>query len=114
MDSQSREEVSQEGLDVFTWVQSFTIYVSVRAAHDPSLIPELMAYMYMIVRASQDFGGTSWVNYDTVFRRQAAATGVTAWSRVGTSLFCFFFYLFFFPAILLFFTYYAPYFAQEL
>ena len=33
---------------------------------------------------------------------------------LGTSLFCFFFHLFFFPAILLFFTYYAPYFAQEL
>ena len=57
--------------------------MSVRAAHDPLLIPELMAYMYMIVRASQDFGGTSWVNYDTVFQRQAKATGVTAWSRVN-------------------------------
>jgi len=37
-------------------------YVSIKAAHDPLLIPELMAYMYMIVRASQDFD-------DTVFRR---------------------------------------------
>ena len=73
-------------LDISTWVQSFTIYVSVRAAHDPALIPELMAYMYTIVRASQDFGGTSWVNYDTVFRRQAAATGMTAWSRVNGTL----------------------------
>ena len=42
--------------------------------------------MYMIVRASQDFGGTSWVNYNTVFRKQAAATGVTAWSRVNGTL----------------------------
>jgi len=73
-------------LDIFTWVQSFTIYVSVRGAHDPSLIPELMAYMYMIVRASQDFGGTSWVNYDKIFRKQAAATRVTAWPRVNGTL----------------------------
>jgi len=34
-------------LDIFTWVQSFTIYVNVRGTHDPSLIPELMAYMYV-------------------------------------------------------------------
>ena len=32
--------------------------------------------------------------------------------KVGMSLFCFFFHLFFFPAILLFFTYFAQYFAR--
>jgi len=84
--SKAERQRPRRVLDIFTWVQSFTIYVSVRAAHDPSLIPELMAYMYMIVRASQDFGGTGWVNYDTVFRRQAAATGVTSWSKVNGTL----------------------------
>ena len=73
-------------MDILTWIQSFAIYVSIRAAHDPSLTSELMAYIYMIVKASQDIGGTSWVNYDTVFRRQAAATGTTAWSRVNGTL----------------------------
>ena len=81
-----RQRQPRRVMDILTWVQSFTIYVSIRAAHDPSLMAEMMAYMYMIVRASQDFGGTSWVNYDTVFRRQAVATGTIAWSRVNGTL----------------------------
>jgi len=64
-----RQRQPRRVMDILTWVQSFAIYVSIRAAHDPSLTAELMVYMYMIVKASQDFGGTSWVNYDTVFRR---------------------------------------------
>jgi len=81
-----RQRQPRRVMDILTWVQSFAIYVSVRATHDSSMIAELMTYMYMIVRASQDFGGTSWVNYDTVFRRQAAAMGATAWPRVNGSL----------------------------
>ena len=40
--------------DIFTWLQT---YVSVLAPLYPERVPELMAYMTTIIRASQDFTG---------------------------------------------------------
>ena len=48
---------SRKVTDIFTWLQCFGSYVSVRAQHTPSLIPELMAYTAAIVRVSQDYAG---------------------------------------------------------
>ena len=47
--------------DIFTWLQYFVVYVSVRATQAPHLIPEFMAYMATIVRVSQDYSGLAWV-----------------------------------------------------
>ena len=73
--------------DIFTWLQCYGTYVSVRAASNPALIAELMAYMIMIVRTSQDFAGLAWVRYDAAFRRQAALTGNTQWSQINATLY---------------------------
>ncbi len=73
--------------DIFTWLQCFTSYIAVRALASPLLIPELMAYMAMVVRVSQDYPGLAWVRYDAVFRRQAALTGNTRWSVINSSLY---------------------------
>ncbi len=61
--------------DIYTWIQCYSSYVSVQATAAPSMIPELMAYMAMMVQVSQDYPGLAWVRYDTAFRRQAALTG---------------------------------------
>ena len=53
----------------------------------PQAVPELLAYLIFILRASQDFGGVSWVTYDAAFRRQAFITGNRQWSRVNPSLY---------------------------
>ena len=50
-------------------------------------VPEMLAYLVCILRTGQDFGGLAWVNYDSAFRRQAAATGNRQWSRVNPSLY---------------------------
>lgn len=73
--------------DIQTWIQCFGAYVSVLGPGDPSLIPELMAYMAMIVRASQDYDGLAWVRYDAGFRRQAAMTGNKRWSAINSTLY---------------------------
>ena len=77
-------------IDIFTWLQCYGTYVSVRAASNPALIAELVAYMIMIVRTSQDFSGLAWVRYDAAFRRQAALTGNTQWlqTRLGFTNLC--------------------------
>ena len=52
---------SRKVTDIFTWLQCFGSYVSVRAQCTPSLILELMAYTAAIVRVSQDYAGLAWV-----------------------------------------------------
>ena len=53
----------------------------------PQAVPELLAYLIFILRASQDFGGVSWVTYDAAFRCQAFITGNGQWSKVNPSLY---------------------------
>ena len=78
---------SRKVTDIFTWLQCFGAYVSVRAPPAPHLIPELMAYMATIVRVSQDFSGLAWVRYDAAFRRQAALTRNDRWSVINSTLY---------------------------
>ena len=53
----------------------------------PQHIPELMAYMVSILRATLEYEGSAWTMYDAAYRRQAAATGHKEWSRVNPSLY---------------------------
>lgn len=78
---------SRKVTDVFTWVQCFCSYVATRAPHAPEMMAELMAYMALIVRVSQDYAGLAWVRYDSGFRRQAALTGHKRWSVINPSLY---------------------------
>ena len=73
--------------DIFTWLQSYGLYVAVLAPSEPQVIPELMAYMGLILRVSQGYEGLGWVRYDSAFRRQAALTGNKKWSVVNATLF---------------------------
>ena len=73
--------------DIFTWVQCFGLYMSVLAPQHPDRIPELMAFQSTIVRASQDYAGLAWVQYDSAFRQQAALTGLTQWSAINSTIY---------------------------
>ena len=68
------------------WLQCFTAYVSVMSRRFPADVV-MLAYMSQIHKASQEFVGTAWVNYDTTFRRQAAASGNRRWSAVNACLY---------------------------
>ena len=74
-------------LDINAWLQCFGVFVSVVAKESPEAVPELMAYMGTMIRASQEYEGAAWATYDVGFRRQAAATGQRDWSRVNSSLY---------------------------
>ena len=73
--------------DIFSWIQCFKSYVSVQGSQHPEAIPELMAYMAMIVRSSQDFKDLAWLRYDVGVRRQAALTKNRKWSQINTTLY---------------------------
>ena len=74
-------------LDIFTWLQCFGIYVSIRGTQSPTSIPEFMAYMSMIVKINQEYAGMAWLNYDTLYRKHAALKKDTKWSVINTTIY---------------------------
>ena len=74
-------------LDIFTWLQCFGIYVSIRGMQSPTSIPEFMAYMSMIVRINQEYAAMAWLNYDTLYRKHAALKKDTKWSVINTTIY---------------------------
>ncbi len=78
--------------DFHTRLQCFALYCGVLGKHNPSAIPEIMAYLVTISRMSQDFSGLAWVRYDSAFRRNAAATGNRKWSAINPTYYLFFLY----------------------
>ena len=53
----------------------------------PAQVPELMAYMIQIIRASQEYEGLAWFTYDEAYRRQAAVTQHREWSKINSLIF---------------------------
>ena len=74
-------------LDIFTWLQCFGIYVSIRDMQSPTSIPEFMAYKSIIVRVNQEYAGMVWLNYDTLYRKHAALKKDTKWSVINTTIY---------------------------
>ena len=83
----SQNVKKQPVTDILTWLQCFGIYVGVLAKQYPKAVSELMAYMVVIIKASQRYAGLAWVNYDTLYRCQTAAKECRVWSQMNTSLF---------------------------
>ena len=83
----SRAKGRKSVQDIDVWLQYYAVFVRVVARHSPETVPELMAYMVNIIRASQEYEGSAWAAYDAAFRRQAATTGHREWSKINTSLY---------------------------
>ena len=50
------------------------MYVAVVSGKWPEQMPQLMAYMIHIIKASQKYEGLAWFMCDEAYQRQAAAT----------------------------------------
>ncbi len=67
-EDEAKDRAARQGrkvTDILTWVQRFSAFVAVMAPVEPQVVPEMMAYLSLIVRASQDFEGLGWVRYDS-------------------------------------------------
>ena len=75
--------------DIFTWLQCFGVYASVRGSHSPAMIPKLMAYRYMstIIRTSREYAGTEWHIYDTLLSKHAALRRESKWSVINPTIY---------------------------
>ena len=68
-----------------TWAYCFLAYVAVRAA-DP-VTRDLLTSGRLMIREAQRHPGAGWLEYDRVFRQQAALVGQPQWNELNPSLF---------------------------
>ena len=54
-------------------------------------VRDLLAYSSTIVKASQDFLGAPWLEYDIHFRKQVATRGSPQWATIDASLWAMYF-----------------------
>ena len=75
--------------DISTWLEAFSIYCLVLVSHFPNRWKDLLQYQLLILRTHRQFAGRVWLSYDRAFRENAAATNLTDWSQLNTTLFSF-------------------------
>ena len=68
--------------DVLTWVQCFNIYIAVMAKKYPDMVPEMLAYLLIVLRAQREYEEPAWHVYDEAFWDKAAGTGNRKWSQI--------------------------------
>ena len=75
--------------DISTWVQVYSTYMLVLAAHSPEQALELIAYKLLIVWHSQKFEYPSWLQYDSEYRQWAAANQCRSWSQIHPQIYAY-------------------------
>ena len=85
----SRKRRLVEVEDILTWTEAFTIYQMVICASHPHRWSDLTKYKLLIIQTARHAPGRSWLEYDTAFRKDAAATGASDWSRMNLDLYNF-------------------------
>ena len=80
-----RDPVAREISSLPTWMSAFATYIAIVSEAHPYRVRDMCAYMRLIVQEAQKFGGTGWLTYDTIFRKNN--TGPSArWDRLDPSL----------------------------
>ena len=68
------------------WVQCFGVFMAVVASKSPERIIDMLGYQSIIVEASREYEGDTWLGYDRRFRQMAAATPGSKWATVAPTL----------------------------
>ena len=82
----SKKHQLVEAEDILTWMGAFTIYQMVICASHPHRWSDLTKYKLLIIQTARHSPGRSWLEYDITFRKDAAATGASDWSRMNLDL----------------------------
>ena len=67
---------------------TFAVYVSVIARKQPQWVPDLMGYQILMLKASNEYKGSSCLAYDRRFRQQAVAHPNCEWSKIDICYHC--------------------------
>jgi len=72
--------------NIFEWLQCFSTYIAIVSYKQPHRVSDLLGYQHLIIQASQDYEGDSWLGYDRRFRQQMAASPSNSWASTDSSL----------------------------
>jgi hypothetical protein len=78
-----------EVTDILSWIEAFTIYSLILCQSYPARWTDLSQVKLLIIQTAKRFPGLAWLHYDGAFRKEAAATGLTDWSRMNLDLYNF-------------------------
>ena len=79
----------REITDIVTWVAAFTAFMWILCRTHPSRWQDMAQYKLLILQATHQFSGKTWLHYDTAFGKDAAASGLADWSRMNSDLYNF-------------------------
>ena len=71
---------------ILEWVQCFGIYMAVVCRRKPHRIQDLIGYQTLIIEASLEYQGDSWIGYDRRFRQRAATNPNLVWANTDSTL----------------------------
>ena len=63
-----------------SWIYCFLTYIAIRA--NDQGVRDMLAYAHLMVREAQRHGGSGWLDYDRVFRQQAALDPSLRWNTL--------------------------------
>ena len=67
-----------------SWLYCFSAYMAVQTS-DP-LTRDMLAYAHIIIHEALRHGGSGWMEYDRILRRQVAINPATPWNSLQPSL----------------------------
>ena len=79
----------REITDIVTWVEAFTVYMWIFCCTHSSRWQDMTQYKLLILQTARQFSDKAWLHYDTAFRKDAAAAGLSDWSRMNSDLYNF-------------------------
>ena len=75
--------------DLASWLEAWNIYLPIRIAHDPSCALELATYQGILSSLFASFEASACIEYDRLFRHQAARDKSLRWDILKEDLFVF-------------------------
>ena len=71
---------------ILTSLPAFITYTAILVDQVPYRTRELLAYMRLIIREARRSSDNGWLNYDRIFRQNAAANPLLSWANLDPSL----------------------------
>ncbi len=68
------------------WVRCFNTLATIIALQQPNRIADLLAYSFIIVKASEEFEGQPWLDTMRTSDNRQQRCGATVWAQIDTSL----------------------------
>ena len=84
---QRRREFTPDSAGLLSWVQCFGIYATIVCQQNPSRMKDLMAYLITMINEARRFKYKGWIQYDDLFRQQAAKDPKMSWSSLSSTLY---------------------------